>query len=92
MIYSFKDKTTQELFQKGHAKRLDKELCKKACKALDRVQAATRLEDFYFPPSLRFHALEGYTPKRFAIRVNDQWRISFAWDEGAHEVLFEDYH
>jgi len=92
MIHSFKDKRTGELYRTGQVKKIDQELCKRATKALDRVNAATKLEDFYFPPSLKFHALQGFTPKRYSIRVNDQWRISFEWKEGAQQVLFEDYH
>ncbi|HSY20159.1 MAG TPA: type II toxin-antitoxin system RelE/ParE family toxin [Candidatus Acidoferrales bacterium] len=27
-----------------------------------------------------------------SIRVNDQWRICFRWEAGAHEVEIVDYH
>lgn len=32
-------------------------------------------------------------PTRYAVRVNDQWRITFEWheDNNAYDVYFEDY-
>ncbi len=57
------------------------------------LNGATRLEDMYFPPSNRFHTLEGFQPTRYAVWVNNQWRITFEWQDGhAFVVCFEDYH
>ncbi len=68
-------------------------MAKKARKQLDRVNAATRLEDLYFPPSNHFESLTGFNPTRYSIRINKQWRISFEWQgNDAFNVLFEDYH
>lgn len=93
MIKTFSDKRTETLFDKGAYKKTDKALAAKAKKQLDRLNAATRLEDLYFPPSNHFESLEGHNPTRYSIRVNKQWRISFEWqDNDAHAVLFEDYH
>jgi hypothetical protein len=42
----------------------------------------------YFPPSNKFHKLQGFQPNRYAIRVSEQWRISFEWqDEHAYNQL-----
>ena len=66
---------------------------KKAKRRLEFLHSAVNLEDMYFPPSNRFHALEGFTPTQYAIWVDQRWRITFEWREGnAYEVLFEDYH
>lgn len=93
MIKTFSDKRTEALFDRGAFRNVDKVLAKKARKQLDRVNAATRLEDFYFPPSNHFESLTGRAPTRFSIWINKQWRISFEWQESdAYEVLFEDYH
>ena len=93
MIKSFKDKRTEELFNKGKIKKLDQALAKKALIRLDFLHYATRLEDLKNPPSNRFHALGGYTPTRFSISVNKQWRVTFDWIDGnAEHVMFEDYH
>ncbi len=57
------------------------------------LNRAIQLEDLYFPPSNKFHALSGYEPARYAICIDKQWRITFEWHEGdAYNVLFEDYH
>jgi proteic killer suppression protein len=68
-------------------------LVKKAKRRLDFLHDAVDLEDMYFPPSNKFHSLEGFNPTRYAISVDKQWRITFQWRDGnAYEVLFEDYH
>jgi len=37
--------------------------------------------------------LKGFTPSRYSLRINDQWRITFDWsDGGAEHVRIEDYH
>jgi len=93
MIKTFSDKRTQLLFDKGNHKKTDAVIAKKAQKQLDRVNAATRINDFYFPPSNHFESLEGHNPTRYSIMVNKQWRISFEWQgNDAYKVLFEDYH
>lgn len=93
MIASFRDETTRRIFDGEKVKRLDRKLFERARRRLQQLHAATRLEDLYFPPSNRFHALEGYSPSRYAIWINNQWRISFEWEDGnARNVYFEDYH
>ena len=93
MIGSFKDKKTRRIFDGEKVARLDHAIYSRARRKLQQLDAATRIEDLYFPPSNKFHALQGYTPARYAIRINDQWRISFEWSgDRADNVLFEDYH
>ena len=93
MIKSFKDKRTERIFSGEHVKGIPTELFKKARRRLAMLNRALQLEDMYFPPSNRFHALAGYQPARYAISVDNQWRITFEWHDGdAHNVLFEDYH
>jgi toxin HigB-1 len=93
MIKSFRDKRTEEIFVGRKVARLDKKLADKARRRLEQLNAAERLEDMYFPPSNHFHALEGFHPTRYSVRVDLQWRITFQWDGGnAFEVCFEDPH
>ena len=54
------------------------------------LNAATRPEDINLP-GLRFHGLRG-TPKRWAVVVTGNWRITWSWDDGATDVDLEDYH
>ena len=86
---------TKSVFEKEKVQTMDKHLLKKAQIRLDLLDNAEVLEDLYFPPSNKFHALEGFNPTRYAIRVDRQWRITFEWDENngnALDVCFEDYH
>lgn len=93
MIKSFADKQTEAIFHGSAIKKLDMTLIKKAKLRLEYLNAAVQLEDLYFPPSNKFHALQGYQPTRYAIRVNEKWRITFAWQNNhAFNVCFEDYH
>jgi proteic killer suppression protein len=93
MIKSFCDKKTEDIFNGRRVPRVDGKLAAKARRRIELLNAAVRLEDMYFPPSNQFHALQGFNPTRYAIRVNQQWRITFAWHEGnAFDVCFEDYH
>lgn len=57
------------------------------------LHRARRLDDLRVPPGNRLEALKGDRRGQHAIRVNDQWRICFAWREGdAFEVEIVDYH
>jgi proteic killer suppression protein len=93
MIRSFCDDRTRDIYHGRRVRRLEAKLATRARRRLEYLNAATGLEDMYFPPSNRFHALQGFQPTRYAIRVSKQWRISFEWEDGhAHDVCFEDYH
>ena len=54
---------------------------------------ATDLNDLRVPPGNRLKALKGNRSGQHAIRINDQWRICFVWDDGdAERVEITDYH
>jgi len=45
------------------------------------------------PPGNRLEALKGEVNGFFSIRVNDQWRLIFRWDNNnAYDVALVDYH
>jgi len=45
------------------------------------------------PGGNSFEKLKGFTPSRYSVRINDQWRLTFTWSDGdAHDVRIEDYH
>ena len=51
------------------------------------------LNDLRIPPNNRLEALKGYRKGQFSIRINDQWRICFAWENGNFfDVEIADYH
>lgn len=89
MILGFADDNTHRIWEGIPVRRVPFELQRQARKRLSYLNAATRIEDLYIPPSNHFHAVG----KRFAIRVNRQWRITFLWsDAGPSDVRLEDYH
>jgi proteic killer suppression protein len=57
------------------------------------LDAAERLDDLRIPPGNRLEALKGDRKGQHSIRMNDQWRVCFRWDDGdAYEVEIVDYH
>lgn len=91
MIRSFADKDTQRLFENEDVRRF-RGIERQARRKLLLVDAATRLEDLRVPPGNRLEQLSGDRRGLHSIRVNDQWRICFRWEDGAHEVAIVDYH
>jgi proteic killer suppression protein len=62
---------------------------------LDRLDAALSVTDLAALPGNRLEALKGDRKGQYSIRINDQWRICFAWkkgDSGPSEVEIVDYH
>lgn len=68
--------------------------CRKVLyRKLQMLDAAVRLQDLKVPPGNRLKRLEGDRFGQYSIRVNDQWRLCFRWEDGeAREVEFCDYH
>lgn len=57
------------------------------------LDAAENLDDLRVPPGNRLEKLSGDRVGEYSIRINDQWRICFAWRDGdAYEVEIADYH
>ena len=96
MILSFGDKATEDLYHgrsSRHARRFPPDVQRIALRKLDIVNAAYRLEDLREPPGNRLKALKGDLAGFHSIRVNDQWRVVFRWENNnAHEVSLTDYH
>ncbi len=62
---------------------------------LDRLEAAAVLKDLAVLPGHHFEKLKGERKNRYSIRINEQWRICFEWNEGASgpsNVEIVDYH
>lgn len=64
-----------------------------ALRKLQQLHAATTLEFLRVPPGNRLEALTGDRQGQHSIRINEQWRVCFAWRDGhAHDVEIVDYH
>lgn len=60
---------------------------------LDQIDASVRIEDLMAPPGNRLEKLKGDRAGQWSVRINDQWRICFRWDNGdAWDVEIVDYH
>jgi toxin HigB-1 len=93
MIASFADRDTEALFRRERPKRIDSRIHSVALRKLRYLDAAATLDDLRVPPGNRLEALKGSLSGRYSIRVNDQWRIVFRWQDGrAHDVTVQDYH
>ncbi|MBV9654893.1 MAG: type II toxin-antitoxin system RelE/ParE family toxin [Acetobacteraceae bacterium] len=93
MIRSFRDKRTEALFLGRQGDRRWASFERVARRKLLMVHAAASLHDLKSPPNNKLEALKGDRKGQYAIRVNDQWRMCFRWQEGrADNVEIVDYH
>jgi proteic killer suppression protein len=93
VIKSFRDSDTERVFQREFVRKFPRNIQERAFMKLNAIDAATRLEDLRLPPSNRLEALKGDRKGQYSIRVNDRWRICFAWREGhAEDAELVDYH
>ncbi len=92
MIKSFKDADVEDLFNDLLVPRF-RAFERQARRKLLYLHRARRLDDLRVPPGNRLEALRGDRRGQHSIRINDQWRICFKWEEGnALEVEIADYH
>ena len=75
------------------ARRIPRELHLKARRLLDQINAAPNIDFLRIPPSNRLEKLKGDLNDYWSLRINDQWRIIFQWENGnAMSVEIVDYH
>jgi proteic killer suppression protein len=94
VIASYRDKRTRE-FAGGKRVAAFSGIERQARMKLDRLESAATLRDLAVLPGNRFEALSGDRKGEFSIRINDQWRICFKWQDGApgpSNVEIVDYH
>ncbi|MGB7136387.1 MAG: type II toxin-antitoxin system RelE/ParE family toxin [Acidobacteriaceae bacterium] len=92
MIRSFADEKTRELWLTGQSRKF-RNIASVATRRLQAVDFAARVEDLRIPSGNRPEKLRGDREGRYSIRINDQFRVCFRWDEGhAWEVEITDYH
>jgi proteic killer suppression protein len=57
------------------------------------INNAKNLNDLRIPPANRLEKLRGPREGQYSIRINDQWRICFIWQEAdSYDVEITDYH
>ena len=93
MIRTFRDKDAERILNRVRVKRFSLVLQKVAQRKLALLDAAERLNDLRIPPANRLEKLGGKRQDQYSIRINDQWRICFTWEEGnVFDVEIVDYH
>ena len=93
MLKSFADKETEKIWNLQHSKRLPVAIQQRALNKLAMISRAVDLADLKIPPANRLEALKGNRRGQFSIRINQQWRICFRWQDGdAYDVEIIDYH
>jgi proteic killer suppression protein len=94
MIVSYRDKRTRD-FAAGERVKAFSGIERSARLKLDRLEAATALADLAALPGNRFESLKGDRKGQYSIRINDRWRICFAWPDGSPgpmKIEIVDYH
>jgi proteic killer suppression protein len=93
VVKSFGCKRTALVFTGRAPKGFPSDILTVARRKLRMLDTAIRLDDLRVPPSNRLEALKGDRTGQHSIRINDQWRLCFIWQDGAaHEVEIVDYH
>jgi len=93
MIISFGSKETDKIWNGERVKNLPLEIQTTGRRKLRMLNNSENLKDLRIPPSNKLEKLNGPIQNFYSIRVNDQWRITFRWDDGiASEVAIIDYH
>jgi len=92
MIRSFRCRDTQALYE-GQCPPRWRAIETVAMRKLQMLEAAQEPRDLLWPPGNRLEKLVGDRAGQWSIRINDQWRVCFAWtDQGPAEIEIVDYH
>jgi proteic killer suppression protein len=93
MIKSFADSETAKVFDRRFSKKLPGDIQTIALRKLRMLNNAHAINDLRSPPANRLEKLSKDRDGQLSIRINDQWRVCFVWDEGdAYDVEITDYH
>lgn len=97
VIRTFADLSTEDLFNGVDSRR-----ARRACppslwavvaRKLTQLNRVRELRELAIPPGNRLEALKGTRRGQHSIRINEQYRVCFRWDEGdADDVEVTDYH
>ena len=93
MIISFGNRETKKVWEGQRVRGLSLELQETARRKLRMLNNSKDLNDLLIPPSNRLEKLKGNLKTFYSIRINDQWRIIFTWNNGnASNTTIIDYH
>jgi len=93
VIKSFKDSETEKIYNLTRSRKLAQDIQQVALRKLRMLNNAKTINDLRIPPANRLEKLIGNRAGQYSIRINDQWRICFDWQEdNAYNVEIVDYH
>ena len=93
MIKSFADAETEKVFNRRFSRKLPGDIQAVALRKLRMLNNAHVINDLRSPPANRLERLSKDREGQHSIRINDQWRVCFVWQNGdAHDVEIVDYH
>ncbi len=96
MIESFGNRLAEDLFfdrRSRETRAFPPELIRVARRKVLYLHDAAELNDLRVPTGNRLELLKGRWKGYHSIRINDQWRLVFRWEQGhAQDVTVVDYH
>ena len=93
MIISFRDKETEKIWNQQYSRKLPRDIQRIGLRKLIIINRAKDLNDLAIPPGNKLELLTGNRHGQYSIRINDQFRICFYWENGnVSSVEITDYH
>ena len=93
MILSFGSKDTEKIWLGERVKKIPIEIQQIGRRKLRMLNNSQDISDLMIPPSNKLEKLKGKSRDFYSIRINDQWRIIFRWENHhAYDVEILDYH
>jgi proteic killer suppression protein len=93
VIESFGDSATESIYRGLRVRGLPGDIQERARRKLRMINQARIVEDLQVPPGNRLEQLKGNLNGFWSIRINQQWRVIFRWQNGLkHDVRMIDYH
>ena len=93
MIISFVDKETGKIWGGERVKNLPPTIQEIARRKLRMLNNSQNIIDLQIPRSSKLEKLKGKFKNYYSIRINDQWRIIFIWNNGnAEQIEIIAYH
>ncbi len=93
MIKFFKEKETKKIWDGDVSLKFPIDIQNTARRKLRMLNNARELKDLSVPPNNRLESLKGGRKGLFSIRINNQWRICFVWNDGnCLDIEIVDYH
>lgn len=93
MIISFASKETKKIWDGERVAHMPLDIQNVGRRKLRMLNNSIDIKDLTIPPSNRLEKLSRTLKNYYSIRINDQWRIVFQWNNGlAEQVKIMDYH